>query len=185
MYITYIAILITISFSSNLFAKERQVGINISSISGSGLSYHTQINKDVEIRATGFLYYTSDGESKDIDKAYIFGSELQYNLSDNRDNRLYLFLGTSFWYLEKEMPRSVKINDKLINYTLLDINRVWNFGTGIGYEISILDIAKLDLGIGFQYQNSGISKVSTYIDRSPSGTNFIGIGGSLGLRIVL
>lgn len=185
MFTTFIAFLIIISSGVKLCAKEQQVGINFSSISGSGLSYHTQLNKNIEFTATGFLYYTGDGVSKDIDKVYLFGSEFQYNLSDNKDNRLFLSLGSSFWYLEKEMPRSIKINDKLINYTLLDINRIWNFGLGLGYEVPIMDIAKFDLGVGLQYQTSGIGGASRYIDRSPNGTSFFGIGGTLGLRVVL
>lgn len=184
-FIMFIVFLAIISSNLNLIAKEQQVGVNFSSISGSGLSYHTQINKDIEITATGFLYYTGDGVSKDIDKAYLFGSELQYNLSESKDNRLFLFLGSSFWYLEKEMPRSIKINDKLINYTVLDINRIWNLGLGIGYEIPIMDIAKFNLGIGLQYQTSSNGGASRYIDRSPNGTSFLGIGGTLGLRVVL
>lgn len=184
-FITFIAFLTIINCVVNLNAKEQQAGVNLSSISGSGLSYHTQLNKNIEISATGFIYYTGDGVSRDLDKVYLFGTEVQYNLSDDSDNRLYLFLGGSFWYLEKEMPRSIKINDKLINYTVLDINRIWNVGLGLGYEIPIMDIAKFDLGIGLQYQTSGISGASRYIDRSPNGTSFFGVGGTLGLRVIL
>lgn len=162
-----------------------QMGIEISTINGSGLSYQLELDRHSAIKFNGFVYFISDSIPNETDYYFNIGANYQRNIYKSFDHRVYGFVGLSLWYVELKDIDLVIENEFEREVVITDLNRIWNTGIGVGYEYSFKDAVNFCFEIGLQYQSSGNSNISSWIDRDPEGLSFIGIGGSFGLRFKL
>jgi len=161
------------------------VGIDYSTISGSGLSYSQEIDKNTALKFSGILMYYG---AKPPDKMTLIGDagmEYQYNIWKIKDNRMYLFGGGSYWYVEKRDVISYMKFEKLITEKTIAKNNIFTLGAGIGYEKVFLNKIALNLNVGIQYQISDGTGFPILFDRSPDSQKFLGVGGGIGLKFIL
>lgn len=161
------------------------VGIDYSTISGSGLSYSIELDKNTALKFSGIpMYYGA----KPPDKMTLIGDagvEYQYNIWKIKNNRLYLFGGGSYWYVEKRDVISYMKFEKLIIEKTIVKNNIFNIGAGIGYEKVFLNKIALNLNVGLQYQLSDGKGFPLLLDRSPETQKFLGVGGGIGLKFII
>ena len=168
-------------FSQKSYPKQ-QIGLGYSFYSGSGISYQIEFNPTYALKTNGFIYYYGDDLPDVVDIFPNLGFEIQRNIYKNPNSRLYALAGTSYWYFESR-TKDVKFeNDMEIITKKVDIDEIYNFGLGMGIEHKFINSFSISLDLGLHYQISGITNFSPFFDRNPKGTDFIGIGGSLGFR---
>jgi hypothetical protein len=161
---------------------KHQFGLGFSSISGAGLTYQLDVSKVSSLQTNFFAYYQGE-EPPDKVKLYAnIGLEYQYNLFNDRETRYYLFSGASYWLIEKRDYKLGYVNDILTKLAENDLQRLYNFGLGIGYEIKFWGHAAFSASLGLQIQKSDESNLDKLFDRNPSGTSFFGLGGGIGIR---
>jgi len=160
-------------------------GVDYSTISGSGLSYSLELDRSNVLKFSGILMYYGP---KPPDKMTLWadaGMEYQYNIWKIKDNRLYLFGGGSYWYVEKRDAISYMKYEKLITEKTIAKNNIFNIGAGIGYETVIRNQLAFNFNVGLQYQVSDGSGSPLLFDRSPNSKKFLGLGGGIGLKFIL
>ncbi len=187
MRFSSLVLVLTILSAVSLFTAypKHLVGVDYSTISGSGLSYTQEIDKNNVLKFSGILMYYG---VKPPDKMTIYGDvgmEYQYNVWKIKDNRLYLFGGGSYCYLEKRDVISYMKFEKIIFEKKITKNNILNFGVGIGYEKVFFNKIALNLNVGLQYQHSDGSDFPLLFDRSPDTQKFLGVGGGIGLKFIL
>ena len=161
-----------------------QMGIELSTINGSGLSYQMEIDRHSAIKFNGFAYFFGNPPD-DVDYYFTLGVNYQRNIYKSFDHRVYGFIGTSIWYIEFNDVETVVENEFEREFTVTEIDRIWNAGLGLGYEYTFKDAVNFAFEVGLQYQASESTSVTSWIDRDPAGLSFFGIGGSFGLRFKL
>lgn len=176
-------ITIFLLFSTFGVAGTRHKGIvTFNTISGSGIGYGYRINKSWFIEFNGFVYFEGEDPSKELETHLLLGFELQRSIWHKGNNRFYGFIGTSFWYVERAIEQSRFVEPREIFYTKYDINRIFNTGFGIGWELDIGKGFYFSASLGLQYQLSEPYLIGELIDRNPSGTSFFGPGAGLSLK---
>ncbi len=177
-----ILLLSVIPLLSQKIYPKQQVGLGYSLYSGAGLSYLIEFNPTYAAKASGFIYYYGE-DLPDVVEIYPnIGFEFQRNIYKNPNSRLYALAGLSYWYFENR-NKTVKFeNDREIITRTININEIFNYGLGIGFEHKFVNQFSISADIGLHYQTSGITNFSPIFDRNPKGTEFIGIGASLGFR---
>jgi hypothetical protein len=176
-------------FSTNIVAQKisypkHQIGLGYSAYSGTGLNYLLEINKTSALQFSGVGYYIGDNPPDDIDFYGIIGGEYQHTIIKNNDSRIYGFFGFSMLHLEKIRTKTFIINDKIIKNKTIETDRIYNYGTGVGYEYKLLPQLSVSANIGLLYQLSDIADFSEYWDRNPAGTTYTGIGIGIAIRYV-
>lgn len=173
------------AMTSSAAYPKHLVGVEYSSISGSGLSYSLELDKNNVLKFSGIALYYGD---KPPDQMSIYtnaGMEYQYNIWKIKNNRLYLFGGGSYWFIEKRDIISYKKNEKLILEKKVTENSILNIGGGVGYEKVFLNKLAINLNVGLQYQTSDGSGFPLLFDRSRDSQKFLGVGGGIGLKFIL
>ncbi len=161
-----------------------KAGISLSTISGAGLSYQMEINKHWAVQISGFPYYIGTNPPDDLDIYLVAGAEVQYNFINDKSSRLFSFVGFSHWYVEERSVREYVHNDIPTIDKIKKINMFTNAGAGMGYEYIIKNSVALSVNLGLHYQSSKESHLGILIDRNPHGTNYLGIGGGIGVHIL-
>ncbi|MEI6089115.1 MAG: hypothetical protein WCR42_01545 [bacterium] len=161
------------------------VGVDYSTISGSGLSYSLELDRSNVLKFSGILMYYGPKPPDKMTLLADAGMEYQYNIWKIKNNRLYLFGGGSYWYVEKRDVISYMKFEKLIIEKTIAKNNIFNIGAGIGYEKVFLNKIALNLNIGLQYQLSDGEGFPLLFDRSPESQKFIGVGGGIGLKFII
>lgn len=186
--IIYIVVMISLSIYS--FAGVRypkhQAGIGYSMISGAGIEYQIELNMKSALKTNFIAYYYGDKPPDAMNIYDVFGLEYQYNVYKKDKSRVYIFLGGSYWHLEDRTIEVFQSNDLIIEKRKTKMDRIWNFGIGPGYEFNISGNVVISAQVGLQYQISNeVDHISSFIDRNPGGTSFIGVGGGVSLRFKL
>lgn len=161
-----------------------KAGISFSTISGAGLSYQIEISKYLAFQISGFPYYFGTNPPDDLDIYLVAGAEFQYNFLNDKTNRLFSFVGLSHWIVEERSVNKYVVNDVQTIEKIRNINLLDNAGFGVGYEYIVKNSVALNINIGLQYQSSKKSHLGILIDRNPHGTNYLGIGGGIGIYIL-
>lgn len=161
---------------------KHQFGIALSTISGIGLNYQVETSPHNAWAFTFFTYYQSDAPPDDLDFYASVGAQYQFNLLKTENTRYYVAPTASFWYIEDRTFTIIRENDVITKIINKDMNRIYNFGLIGALEHKIMDRLVLNLEFGLHYQTSEVSDDTKFIDRNPSGTSFIGIGGGFGIR---
>jgi hypothetical protein len=98
-----------------------------SNIAGYGIFYGYKPLSDLRIQVAG-IYYLYDSKISDTQHTienYTIGLELQKDIMQNENNRVYLMAGGYYYY----------DNDEEKDATPLQIiNNSYNYGVGVGYE---------------------------------------------------
>jgi hypothetical protein len=180
-------LLLTILAAVSLSAAypKHLVGVDYSTISGSGLSYSLELDRSNVLKFSGILIYYG---AKPPDKMTLIGDagmEYQYNIWKIKNNRLYLFGGGSYWYVEKRDVISYMKFEKLIIEKTIATHNIFNIGVGIGYEKVFLNKIALNLNVGLQYQLSDGKGFPLLFDRSPEAQKFLGVGAGIGLKFII
>jgi hypothetical protein len=181
--VIFISIIAAVSLSAAY--PKHLAGVDYSTISGSGLSYSLEIDRSNVLKFSGILMYYGPKPPDKMTLLADVGMEYQYNIWKIKDNRLYLFGGGSYWYVEKRDAISYMKYEKLITEKTIAKNNIFNLGAGIGYEKVFLDKIALNLNVGLQYQLSDGKGFPLLFDRSPETQKFLGVGGGLGLKFIL
>lgn len=183
--ITIIAIILT-SFTT-LFAgvsyPKHQFGLGYSMISGVGLEYQIEITNSSALKTNFIAYYYGDNPPNEMNIYDVFGLQYQYNLMKFSGNRLYAFIGGSYWHLEDRTVEEVISNDLVLEKRIVKMDRIWNFGTGIGYELLIYRNFVISAEFGAMYQlSNSVDHIDEFFDRDQLGTSFFGVGGGISFR---
>ncbi len=180
--ILLIALLPQLAIGQSRSYPKHQFGIALSTVSGAGLNYQIELNpKDIFLLA-GFAYYRSEAPPDDMDLYANLGLQYQNNLYKNPEARIYLAPAFSVWYIEEKNFTLIRRNDVITKIITRDVNRIFNVGLMAGIEYKIMQRLALSAELGLHYQLSERSKTAILIDRNPSGTSYIGIGGGIGIR---
>lgn len=176
-----------ISFTHDCMSQKRsypkhQFGIALSTISGIGLNYQVETSPHNALAFTFFTFYQSDAPPDDLDFYASVGAQYQFNLLKTEQFRYYLAPAVSFWYIEDRTFKIVRENDVITKIINKDMNRIYNFGLIGAVEYKIMNRLVLNFELGLHFQTSDVSDDTKFIDRNPSGTSFIGIGGGFGIR---
>ncbi len=166
-----------------LFAKDKAFGLNISTISGMGLSYQFEYDKNITFQLNGFGYYFGDKPPDEMTILGNLGVECQYNLEEYENSRYFLFAGASYWKKEDRFIKNEKVNDIIVLTKVRSPFDIYNFGIGVGYEYMLYGPVKISCNIGLQYQSSIAQNIGILIDLNPSGKNYFGAGGAIGIHV--
>lgn len=182
-----VIIILMISFTHDCMSQKRsypkhQFGIALSTISGIGLNYQVETSPHNALAFTFFTFYQSDAPPDDLDFYASVGAQYQFNLLKTEQFRYYLAPAVSFWYIEDRTFKIVRENDVITKIINKDMNRIYNFGLIGAVEYKIMNRLVLNFELGLHFQTSDVSDDTKFIDRNPSGTSFIGIGGGFGIR---
>ncbi len=178
-------IILLLFFTVALFSQKypkQQIGLGYSLYSGAGISYQIEIDPYWAFKVNTIVYYYGFDPPDVIDLYTNFGLELQRNFYKDEKNRMYLLAGASYWFFENRSKTTEFINDKMIVNKEVETENIWNFGLGTGYEYKLLKQFSVSFDIGLHFQTSGETNFSPFYDRNPKGTEFFGIGGSIGFR---
>lgn len=167
----------------NLYSKDQSFGLNFSTFSGMGLSYQSEVNKNISLKFTAFGYYFGDKPPDDMTILGNIGTEFQFNLNENDNSRTYLLLGGSYWKKEDRYLKIEKINDKIITNKIRNPYDIYNVGLALAYEYVIIGPVKFNCNLGLQYQSSLAPNLGILIDLNPKGQNYFGPAGSLGFQV--
>lgn len=128
------------------------IGGSYSEITGAGVSYLMEINRNLSFAVSGFYYY--DGlESYNRNTIGNIGLELQQNLYYETKFRIFAFAGYTNWqditrrrlsYLDGDIP----ITENSLNHKIYN-----NVGLGIGYEHLFFNKISIGLSLGVIYQD--------------------------------
>lgn len=166
--------------SSKLFAYPKtQWGFAFSHINGAGISYLNQLDPYSAITINGIGFYKGDEPPYKMQTFANIGLGYQYIVTKSDLGRLFINPAISYWYLDDKNYKDVIESDKKIRITNNKINRLWNFGIGLGYEFDLNENFALTTNLEFLIQNSKASDNNSFIDRNPTGTYFRGVGGGL------
>lgn len=183
-------IILTIAFLISLTTiyggvsyPKHQFGLGYSMVSGVGLEYQIEITNKSAFKTNFIAYYYGENPPNEMKIYDVFGLQYQYNLMKFTGNRLYAFAGGSYWHLEDRTVEEVISNDLVLEKRLVKMDRIWNFGTGIGYEILVFRNFVISGEIGALYQiSNSVDHIDKFFDRDPLGTSFFGVGGGISLR---
>ncbi len=170
------------SMSQKRSYPKHQFGIALSTISGIGLNYQVETSPHNALAFTFFTFYQSDAPPDDLDFYASLGIQYQFNLLKTENTRYYVAPAASFWYIEDRTFKIIRENDVITKVINKDMNRIYNFGLIGGLEHKVMDRLVVHIELGLHYQTSEVSDDTKFIDRNPSGTSFIGIGGGFGIR---
>ena len=162
---------------------KHQIGVGYSSFSGSGITYQLEINRNHAFQFSALPIYTSSGPDDLNIKAFL-GGEYQLSISKTDLTRIYTFVGAGITHLENRLTTRTIINDVEIVNTDTDLNRIINFGIGIGLEYKLSPRIVVSTGLGLLHQTSAKGQYSEFWDRNPRGDTYLGIGGALSFRYV-
>lgn len=144
--------------------------------------YSYRIDKFWYLEVNGFVYFEGEDPSKELTTHLMAGGELQRSFYHIDKNRLYGFIGLSHWYIDKATTLTRFVDVREVEYTKHEINRIFNFGIGAGWEFQFTEDFYFSLSAGLQYQLSEPYLIGDLIDRNPLGTDFIGLGLGLSLK---
>lgn len=181
----YLVFLISI-FAVASFAQENteefeypkhHIGVSASSISGSGVSYKYRAESGFAFKLTGFAYYLqTEEENQNFDNTefwYNVGSELQYDIFNPNQGRLFVFLGASYRFS----------NDEYSNNEFDEEYR-FSIGPGVGYEYYFWERLSINAELGFNYSyREDTYSYSWNSQNNPTKRTEIGLffGGGIGL----
>lgn len=168
-----------LSLNLTLAYPKTQWGFAFSHINGAGISYVNQLDPYSAITINGIGFYKGDEPPYKMQTFANIGFGYQYTFLKNDLGRLFINPAISYWYLDDKNYTDVIQSDKKLRITDNKINRLWNFGVGVGYEFSLNENFALTTNLEFLIQNSKVSDNNSFIDRNPSGTYFRGLGGGL------
>ena len=124
--------------------NRNSIGLSISSISSFGLNYKFQFDEihHLKLTAGAWSFLTKDDNS-DSDrgyeqkeyKVYSTGLEYQYSFIKMTGSRGYFLIGGSYWHILKSWDEKQKI---------------FTFGTGLGFEIYGNEYMSFNIEFGFQ-----------------------------------
>lgn len=171
--------------SSYAAYPEHLIGVEFSTISGSGISWQINYDKDNTFKINGIAIYYGQKPPTKMDIIGSIGCEYQFNIWKIPKNRMFLFSGISYNYLENRNIIEYYENEKIIEIETRRCNNILNLGIGLGYEIKFLEKLSINTQVGYQYQLSDGKNFSLIFDRSLNKNNFSGVGIGLGLRIKL
>ncbi len=180
-YIVIFLIFIPLVLFSQKYPKQ-QIGLGYSLYSGSGISYQIEFDPLFALKISSVIYYYGFDPPDVIDLYTNAGFEFQRNIFKNEKNRIYFFVGASYWYFENRKKTTEFINDMLIVKKSIAMEDIWNFGLGTGFEYKPIKQFSISFDIGLHYQISGVTDFSPLFDRNPAGNDYFGLGGSIGFR---
>lgn len=162
----------------NLQAKpSNELGLSFSTLSGAGINWNHSLNSNVNLEFSGFYFYYGEKPPKVFDTYLNFGGEFQYNFLNNRKNRFYAFVGSSYWDINRYNVIEIPSVNGSPSQKDIKINHFqFNYGFGLGDEFKIIDQFYLAVSLSYQFQNSDKSTLNSLIDRNPKGEKFNGIG---------
>jgi hypothetical protein len=162
---------------------KHQIGVGYSSFSGAGLTYQIEINRHHALQFSSLPFYTSNGPDE-LNIIAFLGGEYQFTLARMSTSRIYTFAGLGITHLEDRLTTRTIVNDKEIVNVDIDLNRINNYGFGIGMEYKLSPRIAVSTGLGILYQTSAKGHYSEFWDRNPRGDTYLGIGGALSFRYV-
>lgn len=180
MYKLILSILILSSIA--LSGTRHKAGGTLNNISGSGILYSYRIDKFWYWETSGFVYFEGVDPSKELETHLMIGTEIQRSFYHIDQNRLYAFAGFSHWYIDRAITETIMGPVREEEITKHDINRIYNFGIGAGWEYQFRENFYFSVSAGLQYQLSEPFRIGELIDRNPEGTNFLGPGFGLSLK---
>lgn len=133
--------------AKNIF-KNNRVGLTYSMMSGYGLTYLRAFENNFSLKTQLFAYGNLDNSEnslKDNSVNFAIGTELQYNLTYFKNNRLYTLAG---FYFDYDYATSQENVASFVVDTY-DIKRKYNFGLGIGFEAFIANNITIALDGGY------------------------------------
>ncbi len=158
-------------YSFNLYGEEnlyQSLGISISNYSGSGLSYRYHFEKRWGIQVTGGAIINDD------DVNFATGMELQRDLSNLPDKRLFLIMALG-WYGETE-----SIIKKGTLYDTENINvSYYKLAVGFGGELAFGNTIVENLSLGISIFPIGISIKEKHSFLGYDDTSQVSFGASL------
>lgn len=161
---------------------QHQLGINYSTISGTGLSYRLMFDRANTLQFTMLPYYEQEDQQKDYNFTIIAGVEYQRNIYLSTEHRIYGFASASLWYFEDRGINIVNPNTDL-EYTVYTYDKdvFHNLGIGIGYDYTLNKIVSFNLSLGLQYQTTQNDSFDNFMERTNGKQSFVGIGGGAGI----
>ncbi|MER3328872.1 MAG: hypothetical protein RIF34_04780 [Candidatus Kapaibacterium sp.] len=159
-----------------------QLGISYSTISGTGLGYNLELDRQNAFLFTVMPYYTGSNAENNLNLTIITGIEYQKTIYRNSEHKVYGFIAASLWYFEKnsvtyidqgtDFEKEVKLYDKDVYH---------NLGLGAGYNYILNNAVSFNLNLGLQYQTTSNDSFYNYLERTDGSESFIGIGGGVGI----
>lgn len=178
--------LFIVLFSSifNLQAKsENELGLNFNTLSGMGINYNTEINRNFNLELSSFYFYLGENPPKFYDTYFNFGSELQYNFIQNSNIRTYSLIGFSYWNINQHYAVKVPVvNGSPVEENIVKKNNIFNYGIGLGNEFFFSENFSLSVSLSYQFQNNNKSKLDNFLNRNPNGKNHQGLGYGISFR---
>lgn len=133
-----------VSMAQDSLKSLKSIGVSYSAISGHGLTYYTSLSDEYGIRINGLFYYKDEDYEK---RTYInLGFELQKNIYHGTNHRFYWLNGTNFGY-NNQTGRPFDLH-----YNGEDEMKVWEIGTGIGYQLNPDGDLSLLLDLAYQFR---------------------------------
>lgn len=179
-----IAILLLLSSTSAFASKypRHQLGINFSTISGTGLGYVLEFDRDNAFRFTLMPYYVGSKAENNLELTIISGIEYQHTLYRDFENKLYIFGAASLWYFEQNSSTIINANtDFEKKISLYDKDVYHNLGVGFGYDYILNEAVSFNINLGLQYQSTANDSFNNFLERTAGESSFLGIGGGVGI----
>jgi hypothetical protein len=149
-----------------------EISISASTISGIGISYRYNFNNQFYLKTIGMAYYTEDNTLRSHFLG-IVGLELQHNLTQTQNSRLYGFIGSSYWYTNyQSVYKSVP---EFTRYETI------NIGAGLGFEFFLWEHLTVNLNFGFQHEGESLSSSSEYFNPTYTPYSRFGMGGGVSI----
>lgn len=180
-----LSILIVFVYQYETMAKKfphHQLGINLSTISGAGLSYQLELDRHNTFQFTLMPYYTGSDADNNLNLTLISGIEYKRTIYRDFENKIYGFAAASLWYFEKNEVQIINPNTDLEQVIpIYDKDVYHNFGLGIGYDYILNEVVSFNLNIGLQYQSTTNDSFENFLERTDGKSSFIGLGGGVGI----
>ena len=180
-------IIVTILFlaTTSVFANKyprHQLGISYSTISGTGLGYVIELDRQNAFQFTVMPYYTGSNADNNLNLTIITGIEYQKTIYRDSGHKVYGFAAASLWYFEKnsvtyidpgtDFEKEIKLYDKDVYH---------NLGLGVGYNYILNSAVSFNFNLGLQYQTTSNDSFDNFLERVEGNTSFIGVGGGVGI----
>ena len=180
-----LSIILVIVSQSETFSKKfphHQLGINFSTISGTGLSYQLEFDRHNTFQFTLMPYYTGSDADNNLNLTLISGVEYKRTIYRDYENKIYGFVAASLWYFEKNEVQIINpYTDLEQEIELYDKDVYHNLGLGIGYDYILNEVVTFNINIGLQFQSTANDSFNNFLERTDGKSSFIGLGGGVGI----
>ncbi len=150
-----------------------KLGFAASMLSGYGLSYSYQLDRQYTIELTASIYGQGGENNNSSFFVSTIGAEIQRNFYANRETRFYGMLAGSYWLDNTEDSFTIP-PDKTSE-------RDYIIGLAIGIEYSVLSRLAMNIEGGYLYRYTTTTRTNNYYSSKSTSSYWLGFGVGCGI----